>query len=400
MPDKHARLGPSGAHRWLICTKSPALEATLPEKTSIYAEKGRLAHELAELKVRKWGIEPIGARSYNNRVKKIKEALFNDQPLWDDSMDVNTDVYLDFIKRIANEQAEKPFLAVEQRVDLTAYIPESFGTADCILIGGQSLHVVDYKNGTGVVVSPVDNIQMKLYALGAFLKYGMLFPIEVVRMSIVQPNVTKEVETWEIALVDLLSWADSIKATALKAYNDEGKFVPGDHCKFCRASATCRANAEAQLYTEGFAPMLPPLISLEEASGILKRTRQLVSYVKKLEDYVLAQCLAGNEVPGWKAVEGRSQRKFSDLEAAFAKAQELGVKEELLYERKPITLAQLEKAMGEPLFEKMSNFVLKPPGSPTLVEATDKRNAITNRVSAEDEFQVIEVAPHLAKETK
>lgn len=382
MPDRHALLGPSGASRWLVCTKAPRLEETLPERVSEYAEKGHLAHELAELKVRKWGIEPIGTRAYNARLKKFKES-----PLWDDSMDANTDVYLDFVKRIANEQPEKPFLSVEQEVDLSQYIPESFGTADCIMIGGQVLHVVDYKNGTGVVVSPVDNIQMKLYGLGAYLKYGMLFPIEVVRMSIVQPNVTREIETWEISVPDLLAWADSIKDTAMKAFNGEGDFVPGEHCKFCRAEVTCPANAEAQLYAEGFAPMLPPLISLEEASNILKRTRQLVSYVKKLEEYVLAQCLAGKEVPGWKAVEGRSNRQFTDIDAAFAKAQKLGVQEELLYERKPITLAQLEKVMGKKEFEEgLSNFVMKPAGSPTLAEADDKRPAVTNRSTAEEDF--------------
>lgn len=386
MPDRHALLGPSGASRWLVCTRAPRLEETLPEKPSIFAERGHLAHELAELKLNRWlHPEAMTTRTANARIKKMKARQFQDEILWETAMDPNTDAYLDFIKETANAMPERPYIAVEQEVDLSEYIPESFGTADCILIGSRILHVVDYKNGAGVPVSATENTQMKLYALGAFLKYGMLFEIATIRMSIMQPNVSPEPQTYETTTPALLEWADGITPAANRAFNGNGDFVPGDHCRFCRAAATCRARAEHMLKAEGFAPMLPPLISLDEASDILQRTRELANYITKLEAYILEQCLSGQEVPGWKAVEGRSIRRFSDLDAAFAKARAYGVADELLFERKPITLSQLEKAMGKPIFEdQLKEFITKPPGAPTLVPETDKRQPIAKATAADD----------------
>ena len=386
MPDRHALLGPSGASRWLVCTPAPRLEATLPEKPSIFAERGHLAHALAEMKVLHW-LDPkaLPARSLNAQVKKLKARQFQDELLWEPAMDANTDAYLDFIKATANAMPERPYIAVEQEVDLSAYIPESFGTADCILIGSGILHVVDYKNGAGVPVAAYENTQMKLYALGAYLKYGLLFEISTVRMSIYQPNVSTEPQTWETTTQALLEWAEGIKAPAIRAFNGDGDFVPGEHCRFCRAAATCRARAEHILKAEGFAPMLPPLISLAEASDILTRTRELAGYITKLEEYILEQCLDGQEVPGWKAVEGRSNRRFTDRDAAFAKARAFGIAEELLFERKPITLSQLEKTIGKPVFEdKLKEFVTKPPGAPTLVPDTDKRPPMKKATAQED----------------
>ncbi len=388
MPDRHALLGPSGASRWLVCTRAPRLEETLPEKPSIFAARGHLAHELAEMKVNRW-LDPKSTttRTYNAWLKKLKARQFQDEVLWEPAMDGNTDAYLDFIKATANALPERPFIAVEQEVDLAEYIPESFGTADCVMIGNGILHVIDYKNGAGVPVSAFENTQMKLYALGAFLKYGLLFEIHTIRMSIYQPNVSAEAQTWETTTPALLEWADGIRPAAIRAFNGDGEFVPGEHCRFCRAAATCRASAEHMLKAEGFAPMLPPLISLEEASDILARTRELAGYITKLEAYILDQCLAGQDVPGWKAVEGRSNRRFTDIDAAFAKARAAGVADELLFERKPITLSQLEKMMGKPAFEEqLKEFVNKPPGSPTLVPDTDKRPAIS-KATAEEDFK-------------
>ena len=386
MPDRHALLGPSGASRWLVCTPAPRLEETLPEKPSIFAARGHLAHELAELKVQRW-LDPKGVttRTYNAKVRKLQERQFQDEVLWDPTMDGHTDAYLDFIKETANALPERPFIAVEREVDLSAYVPESFGTADLIMIGSGILHVIDYKNGAGVPVSAFENTQMKLYALGAYLMYGMLFEIGTIRMSIYQPNVSPEPQTWETTTPALLEWADGIKPAAIRAFKGDGEFVPGEHCRFCRAAATCRAHAEHMLKAEGFAPMLPPLISLEEASDILTRTRELAGYITKLEEYILEQCLDGQEVPGWKAVEGRSNRRFTDIDAAFKRARELGVAEELLFERKPITLSQLEKTLGKPVFEeKLNEFVTKPPGAPTLVPDTDKRPPMKKATAQED----------------
>lgn len=387
MPDNHALLGPSGAARWLACPPSARLEEHEPETYSLAAEKGQLAHELAEQKLLQW-IDPnaIKPRTFRDRVRRIKQKIGQEGDLlWEDKMDANTDIYLDTIKEIANELLEPPFVAAEKQVDLSAYIPESFGTADCIVLGSGVIHVIDYKNGIGVQVDARDNPQMKLYALGALLKYKDFFPIETVRMTIVQPNISQTPDTFEMTAADLLTWAEEIKPRAAQAFKGEGLFLAGDHCRFCKVATTCRARRDYILSAEGFAPALPPTISLEEAAEALRRAEGLAGYITKLKDHLLAQALAGEEVPGWKAVEGRSVRRFTDLEAAFKKAEEAGVALELLYERKPITLAALEKVMTKPVFTKeMAEFVDKPPGAPTLVPSTDKRQPITKDTAADD----------------
>lgn len=367
----HAILSASSAHRWLVCTPSARLEESFPESTSQYAEEGRLAHDIAELKLRKHFVEPIGPRVFANRLKKFKE-----HELYQEEMMRHTDTYMEYIQSIVHGFSSPPYVAIEKKLDFSAYVPEGFGTGDCIIIGGTTLWVIDFKYGKGVPVSAENNLQMMLYALGAYEAYNFLYPIETVKMAIVQPRLDS-ISEWEIPINDLLAWGEGIQPIAQKAWAGEGEYVSGDHCQFCRAKSLCRARAEFNMALEEYHGMKPPLISNEEIGQILAKAQDLVKWVKDLEEYALAECLAGNEIPGWKAVEGRSVRQFTDQDEAFSVLVQHGIDEAMLYERKPITLAATEKLLGKKKFEELlSEFVDRPPGKPTLVPASDKREPI------------------------
>jgi hypothetical protein len=369
---EHALLSASGSARWLACTPSARLEAQFPETTSEYAEEGILAHEIAELKLRKAFTEPMGPRKFNNRIKKFKE-----NPLYQDEMLKHTDTYLDYVSGIVHEYAIRPYVAVEKKLDYSAYVPEGFGTGDCIIIGGDTLHVIDFKYGKGVPVSAETNPQMMLYALGAYSAYSFLYPIEKVVMSIVQPRLDS-ISEFSMPVDDLLYWAtNTVMGAAEKAFKGEGDFVPGEHCRFCRAKSLCRARSEFNTAIEDKYPNKPPLLSNDEVGQLLIKARDLAKWVKDLEEYALAECLAGSEIPGWKAVEGRSVRQFTDIDAAFKILTGEGYDEAVLYERKPITLSATEKLVGKKKFnELLASFIYKPPGKPTLVPESDKREPI------------------------
>ncbi len=364
----HALLSASSSHRWLHCTPSARLEEKLPESSSQYAEEGSLAHEIAELKLRKYCIEPIGARTFNSRIKKFKE-----NPLFQEEMLKATDIYLDYIAGVIHSFTSPPYVAAERRVDYSTYATEGFGTCDCIVIGGNLLHIVDFKYGKGVPVSAKDNPQMKLYALGAYTEYSFLYPIDTVKMTIVQPRLDS-ISEHSLSLEELLKWGESIKPVAKLAFNGEGEYVPGEHCRFCRARALCRASADHYLSLEEFHKMKPPLISKEEVGEILIRAQELSAWVKSLEKFALNECLQGNEVKGWKVVEGRAVRQFVNQEEAFKVLIDNGFEEALLYERKPLTLAETEELVGKAKFkELLSAYIQTPPGKPTLALSEDKR---------------------------
>lgn len=380
----HALLGASSAHRWLRCTKSARLEEGLPDRPSVAAQEGTLAHTLAEAKARfHFHKADFSKRKLNGVVKKLKEDA-----LWQDEMDRHTDEYLDYIKSAAMAFESEPYALLEKRVDYGGYAPEGFGTADCILLGGGTVHVIDFKYGKGVSVFAIRNPQLSLYALGAYEAYKTLYPIKNIKMSVVQPRLDN-ISEWSCSLYDLLDWADWMKGKAKLAWEGGGSYFPNDEtCKFCRAKEKCRARSDYYARLADDAAGLPPLISIEEAGQRLTALEGVAKYQKDLQAWALSECLAGREVPGWKAVEGRSSREWTDMEGAFKALMDGGVPEALLYERKPLTLAQAEKAIGKKEFEEMAGgFVVKPPGKPTLAKEDDKRPAITNKITAEEAFK-------------
>lgn len=380
----HALLSASGAHRWLHCPPSARLEATLPDTESGAAKRGTLAHEIAELKLRKHFVEPIGPQKFAAAMRKFKS-----NPLYEPDMEANTNAYLEYVQGVVHGFSAAPYIAIERKLDLSHIVPESFGTGDCIVIGSGKLHIIDYKNGQGVPVPAENNPQMKLYALGALRAYSLLYHIDDIHLSIVQPKVWDEPSTWSLSVADLLAWGESIKPIAQQAFDGEGDYSPGEHCGFCRAKTTCRARVEGLLSVEAKAPLKPPLISWDEVADILRRGDGLVKWYNGLKESALTHVLAGGDLPGFKAVAGRGGRDFADLDKAFAHLQASGIDEALLWERKPITAAQSEK-----LFENKKKYkevledtghVVKRDGAPTLAAADDPRPSVS-KMSAEQVF--------------
>lgn len=385
----HALLGPSNAYQWAACPPSARLSEGLPDTGSEAAKEGTLAHELAELKLRNYFHSvDFGKRKLAAAVKKLKE-----NPLWDDEMMGYTDDYMDYVKAAALSFPAEPAVAIEKKVDISEYVPECFGTADCLLIGGGVIHVIDFKYGKSPSgrVEAENNLQMQLYALGAWTASRMLYRVDRIRMSIVQPRLPDGITEWEIPLEKLLETGEWIRERALLAWKGEGEYHPDEKtCRFCRAKGRCRARAEKNMEL-AFAPAkgkLPPLISNEEMGKYLLQGQDVAKWLSDLQDCALRECLAGHEVPGWKAVEGRSTRKWTDMDAAFGRLIESGISADILWERKPVTLAQIEKIVGKKDFaECVGGYVVKEPGKPALVQESDNRPAITNRVTAAEAFK-------------
>lgn len=382
-PREHAVLSASSAYRWLKCTAAPRFEEQFEDSTSEYAQEGRLAHAICELKVNKHFTNAVKPGAYAAQLKKLKE-----DPLYSDEMDETSDLYIEHLKDKAMQFDAKPSVAAEVRVDFSEYVPEGFGTCDCVMICGDTMHITDYKHGKGVPVSAENNPQMRLYALGALKRYRPVYGdrIKKICMTIDQPRIRSEPDSETITVDDLLSWGEGIKPIAIKAYMGLGTFCPGEHCRFCRGKAQCRARADANTALEEFKdcalPGQPVLDDLNrvltdaEIGDLLIRGQQLVQWYKDLEEYATKALLDGRPVEGWKLVAGRSNRAFSDTDAAINAAIEAGYDKSLLYDLKPKTLSEIEKLMGKAEFaDKIGAYVIKPPGKPTLAPITDKREA-------------------------
>ena len=404
MPDKHAILSPSAAHRWLHCTPAPRVEAEFPETTSEYAEEGGLAHSVCELAAKK-KFTVMNNRTYNSRLKKLKA-----DPKWDDEMLSTAATYVEHLTEHAMRFEHAPYVALEVQVDITDYAPEAFGTCDCVMIGGDELIITDYKHGKGVPVSAQDNPQMLLYALGALKLYRPIYGDMIRRVStyIDQPRLGSY-DGASMTVEELLAWGESIKPKAAAAFMGTGEFAPGEWCRFCRAKAKCRARANQNTALEDFKDCIPlgrsiPMqaeydatgfkpsncLTDEEIGALLVRAEGLVAWYNDLKEYALAACLNGKTIPGWKAVEGRSTRAWTDQDAALEALMAGGVEEAIIYDRVPKTLAQLEKVIGKQRFgELVGGMITKSPGKPALAAESDKRPAYNGAAADFSEVKAI-----------
>jgi len=393
-PKKHALLSVSSSGRWLNCTAAPRFEEQFPEKeASVYAEEGTLAHKFCET-IAAYNFHHINKRTFTVRWNKLqKEELF--QP----EMIKTAEFYANYLWEKYLAFGSKPFTALEDEVDLTDYIPEGFGTCDSVIIGGNRLHITDYKHGKGVPVSAKFNSQMRLYALGALKKYRAIFgdAIQVVSMAIVQPRITEDVEEDELTVEELLQWGDSIKPIAQKAFSNEGEFHSGPWCKFCKGKAVCRARSENATALEDFKGVAiegrlteqerierntqqvitgsaSPMLSDEEVADLIRRGESLVAWYEDLKNYALQAIMDGRTIPGFKVVAGKSNRAFSDQDKALGAIVAAGYDEAVLYERKAKSLTELEKMIGKKAFENIVGaLIVKPVGKPTLADEKDKR---------------------------
>ncbi|MCM1530466.1 MAG: DUF2800 domain-containing protein [Alistipes sp.] len=361
-PKAHAWVGPSSIARVLACPPSARFSEQFPETPSEFAAEGTEAHEYCEYLVRK---------ALGEKVRSPKKKL----KFYNAEMQECADGYAAFIMELyetAKLNCNTTEIMLEQRVDVSEYIPECFGTADCIIVSNGTMTIADYKHGMGVKVEATDNPQLKTYALGALAMFDFLYDIKKVRLIIYQPRL-ENVDEWEIGVSDLLEWAEkTLKPTAQLAYNGEGEFCAGNHCRFCKAKAVCRKRAEQNLLLAQYEFAPPDQLEEHEIPIILSKAGELVTWANDVREFALAQALSGVHYDGYKLVEGRSNRKYTDKKAAAKAVENAGYNP--YGEPEIMGITAMEKLLGKKRFSQiLGGLVEKPKGAPTLVPKSDKR---------------------------
>ena len=382
MPEVHALLSASSSKQWLNCPPSARLQENFPNESSVYAEEGTFAHSICEYKVKKY---------LHERVRRPQSEEF-----YTEELEQSTDAYYEFVVGVIEEMKQNgcdPLVLVEERVDYSHVAPSGFGTADMLILGHDAegrgiLHICDYKNGKGVFVDAYHNSQMMLYAIGALHAYGYIYPIEIVRMSIIQPRLDN-ISTYECSREELEAWGESIKPTAKMAYEGKGEQKAGDWCRFCRAKPVCRACKEEALAlcreefldldagafaedpraapadmeesdtTAPYTPDLsaptfkqPGLVSLDELTEILPTLNRISSWIESVFAFISSEAINhGVPIKGYKVVEGRSKRVFTDTKAVVETATQNGFTD--LYKQQLISLTEFEKMMGKKKFAEL-----------------------------------------------
>ena len=365
MPPKgHAILSASSSDRWLHCPPSARLCESYDDKGSDYAAEGTDAHSLCEYKLRlALGMEVIDPTE--------NLTWFNEE-----MSDCATNYAAYVLEQVeaAKQTCADPVVLIEQRVDFSRWVESGFGTADCIIIADGTLQIIDYKHGLGVLVSAEENPQMQCYALGALELFDGIYDIDSVRMTIYQPR-RDNVSTYELSKDELYRWADEVlKPTADLAFAGDGNFLCGEWCGFCKAKHDCRARADANMELARYDFKLPPLLTDEEVEEILARIDDLVSWATDIKEYALQQAVSGKEWHGWKLVEGRSNRKYTNDSAVADTVSNAGFDP---YERKVLGVTAMQKLLGKSRFEELlAAYIEKPQGKPTLVPESDKRPAM------------------------
>ena len=420
MPEVHALLSASSSKQWLNCPPSARLQENFPNESSVYAEEGTFAHSICEYKVKKY---------LHERVRRPQSEEF-----YTEELEQSTDAYYEFVVSVIEEMKRngcEPLVLVEERVDYSHIAPSGFGTADMLILGHDAegrgiLHICDYKNGKGVFVDAHHNSQMMLYAIGALHAYGYIYPVEIVRMSIIQPRLDN-ISTYECSREELEAWGESIKPTAKMAYEGKGEQKAGDWCRFCRAKPVCRACKEEALAlcreefmdldagafaedpraapsdveesdtTAPYTPDLsaptfkqPGLVSLDELTEILPTLNRISSWIESVFAFISSEAINhGVLIKGYKIVEGRSKRVFTNTKAVVEAATQNGYTD--LCKQQLISLTEFEKMMGKKKFaELLGEYVAKPPGKLALVPESDPRPPVDLSNGVTEEFEVLE----------
>lgn len=365
-PKAHAILSASSSHRWLNCPPSARLCETYEDKGSNYAAEGTDAHSLCEYKLRKaLGMGAVDPSEHLTWYNEEMEDCANGYA-----------TYIMELMESAKETCADPVVLIEQRVDFSRWVEQGFGTSDAVIIADGTLRVIDYKHGLGVLVGADNNPQMMCYALGALELFDAIYDIDSVAMTVYQPR-RQNVSTFEMSKDDLYRWAEEVlKPTAELAFAGDGNFLCGEWCGFCKAKHECRARAEANLLLAQYDFKLPPLLEDSEIEVILSRADQLVSWVNDIKEYALQQAISGKDWTGFKLVEGRSNRRYTDEAAVTQVVTNAGFDP---YERKLLGITAMQKLLGKSRFEELlSAYIEKPHGKPTLVPESDKRPVMNN----------------------
>ena len=362
---KHSLLSPSSAFRWIHCPPSARLCESYDDKGSNYAAEGTDAHTLCEFRLRK----ALGMEAENPT-----ENL----TYYNEEMEDCANGYAAYVleqMEAAKQTCSDPVVLIEQRVDFSRWVEGGFGTADCIIISDGTLQIIDYKHGLGVLVSAEENPQMKCYAIGALELFDGIYDIDSVSMTVYQPR-RDNISTYELSKDALYRWADEVLGpTADLAFAGDGNFLCGEWCCFCKAKHDCRARAETNLALAQYDFKLPPLLTDKEVEEILARTDDLVAWAADIKEYALRQAISGKEWHGWKLVEGRSNRRYTNETDVAATVEGAGFDP---YEHKVLGVTAMQKLLGKFRFEELlASYIEKPQGKPTLVPESDKRPAMS-----------------------
>ena len=373
MANKHAVLSASSSHRWLACPPSALLCAKEKDKPSDFALQGTDAHTLCEHKLK----IALGQQSKD----PVENLTF-----YDEEMAECTDMYAQYVIEQLSEakgRCKDPIVLIEQHLDFSQWVPDGFGTGDCVLVSDDTLTVIDFKYGLGILVDTENNPQMMCYALGALSLFDGIYDIKDITMTIFQPR-REHISTFTISKEELLSWAENTLApTAKLAAKGEGDYKAGEHCQFCKVKATCRKRAEYNLMLARYDFEMPANLEDEEIEVILLKADELVSWINDIKEYALKQAISGKEWNNWKLVEGRSVRKYIDDKAVAETVENAGFDP---YEKKVIGITAMTKMLGKSKFEELlSGLIEKPQGKPTLVPMSDKRP--TMKKTAKDDFK-------------
>ena len=377
-PTKHAILSASSSHRWLNCNPSARLEQEFEDRETEAAAEGTAAHALCEHKLRKL-----------LKMRSRKPVSKYDS----DEMDSYTDGYVDFVSAAiaeAKKNCKDPLVLIEQRLDFSCYVPDGFGTGDCLIVSDKVLHIIDFKYGLGVLVDAYENPQMMLYALGALRIFDSLYDIEKVSMSIYQPR-RENVSTWTISVDELMDWTENtLVPKARLAFDGEGEYNPGSWCTFCKAAVKCRARAEAKLQLAQYEFAMPPLLTDAEIEDILGKLDDLTKWANEIVAYAQDAAINHGKVwRGYKVVESKTNRKYTNEAAVAQAANAAGYRD--IYRKSLITITEMEKLMGKKNFSDiLGALVIKPQGKPTLVPASDKRPAINVTGAKQDFTEIME----------
>ena len=379
----HAKLSASGSGKWLTCTPSAHLEDQFPDEQSEFASEGTFAHEVFE------HLMQAHLGLHRSDLRPFKTHKFWSADLLDHVM-----AAVDVAKLAVAEARDRcadPVILVEQRLDFSPWVPAGFGTGDLVIITDDLVEVMDLKYGKGIPVDVEGNTQLQLYALGAYNELSHLYDIRRVRMTVLQPRLSN-FGSAELLVEDLLDWAENIvKPRAALAWEGHGEFVAGDHCSsyFCRARFTCAARAghAMELARSDFALVEPELLTDEQIRQVLERGDAVAKWVSDVQSFALKQAEQGRTWPGFKLVEGRSNRRYTDQDAVAQRLVDAGIEEALIYERSLLGITAMEKAIGKKKFvELLTDLVEKPSGKPALVPEGDKRAAISSVASAAADF--------------
>ena len=387
----HALLGASKASQWINCPPSARLQEKVPEKRSAYADEGTAAHEYSEMKLRRR--LTVLASKERAALDKAMDAFRSTNQYYNAEMETATDYYVEAVEERYHEAKARSADAVimfEERLDFSEWVPQGYGTGDVSIVSDGVLEVIDLKYGKGVPVSAVGNPQLRLYGLGAWSSLNWMYDIREVRVTIVQPRLDS-VSSETIAVDDLLTWAEeTVKPAASLAWEGGGEFKAGDHCKFCKVKATCRARADQNMQAVEYEFKDPALLTLEEIGQILHIVGQLKAWAGDVETFAQEQAVRGVRFPHWKLVEGRSNRTITDKDAARDVLLAVdGITEEKIFKpRELVGIGDLEKAVGKKeLVKLIGGLIVKPPGKPVLVPETDPRpelNSVENDFAGED----------------